>query len=181
MQRKGPQKHAVAKIVSAIMQHEAGTAISEIARLQGVNKSLVKYWIDHAEKYLPEPTESKRAPAISKLLKRGELIGWRKLVQLISLDKKTMDAMSGRERIEAAETLKNILMGLGARNGPVGGMPGEIIELTEKKASLIVREWKRKNDEKGLAASLVEPVVEAVAAARPPDAAAAQPEGNSAP
>src|SRR3989344_2910253 len=136
------------------MRHEAGTSISEVARQEGVNKSLVKYWIDHAEKFLPQVVQAKRAPAISRLLKRGELVGWKKFVQLISLDKKAIENMDGLKRIEAAEKLKNILVGLAGRGGQIpGGMPEEVIELSEKKARFIARDWFQKNTENNLAAS----------------------------
>jgi transposase-like protein len=139
------------------MRHEAGTSISEIARQEGVNKSLVKYWIDHAEKFLPQSVQVKRAPAVSRLLRRGELIGWKKFVQLISLDKKAIKNMDGLRRIEAAEMLKNILIGLAGRGGQFsGGVPEEVIELSEKKARFIVRDWFEKNAENNLSEASAE-------------------------
>lgn len=145
--RPGPNKHSKSKIAEAIMRHEAGTTISEIARQEDVSKSLVKYWIDHADKYLPAAVQAKRAPAISKLLRRGELTGWKKFVQLISLDQKAIENMDGLKRIEAAEKLKNILTTLAGRTGQMpGAMPEEVVELSEKKARFIVRDWFNKNN-----------------------------------
>lgn len=148
MRRRGPQKHATAKIAKAIMQHEAGTPLAEVARQHGVSKSVVKYWIDHAEKFVPEVVHAKRAPAVAKLLRRGELMGWRKFVQLISLSKKAIDEMDGCKRIETAEKLKNILVSLAGRGMQTPGSgPMDVIELSEKKARLIVQDWFEENNE----------------------------------
>lgn len=181
MGRKGPQKHSTAKIAGAIMKHEAGTPISQIAEAEGVSKSLVKYWIDHADKFLPASVQAKRVPAVSRLLKRGELIGWKKFVQLISLDKKAIDAMDGTKRIEAAERLKNILMGLAGRTGMGGdGLPEEVVELSEKSARLIVRNWSSKKAAASLEPAPVERSPEAAPAAPPIDVTPEPPEENSA-
>lgn len=183
MSRRGPQKHSTAKIAGAIMKHEAGTPISRIAEEEDVAKSLVKYWIDHAENFLPASLQSKRAPAISRLLKRGELIGWKKFVQLISIDKKTMDAMDPLNRIAAAEKLEAILRRISGRSGSgTGEVPQEVLELSSERSSkLIVRNWSEKSSEDRHGAAPVEPSAAASTGAPPIDVAPEKPEANSAP
>ncbi|MDD5657472.1 MAG: hypothetical protein PHF00_09500 [Elusimicrobia bacterium] len=181
MKRSGPQKHANAKITAAIMKHEAGTPLSQLARENNVSKSVIKYWIDHAHNYLPAAVQAKRAPAVAKLLKRGELLGWRQFIRLISLGKKTIDAMDGSARIEAAERIKNILMSLAGRTGSSpDGMPEEVLELSERSAKVIVRNWTEKAAVAGQAAGQAKPCPAPAAGAPVVDVEVEKREGNSA-
>ncbi|MBI4063483.1 MAG: transposase [Elusimicrobia bacterium] len=54
MKRKGPQKYSKETIQSAIVKLESGARLTDIARELGVPKNTVKYWLDHANKHLPE-------------------------------------------------------------------------------------------------------------------------------
>lgn len=138
------------EIIEVITQHMSGTPMAEIGRKMDMAKSLVKYYVDNANKFLPAEMQERKAPVISKLLKRGELLGWRKFVQLISLGRKTIDEMNGTQRIEAAEKLKNILVGLAGHPQGIGHIPENIVEMSEKESKLVVKNWTRKNMEQSL-------------------------------
>ena len=154
------------------MRHESGMSISEIARIENVAKSLIKYWIEHADRLVPEVSSPKRITAVARLVKRSELLGWKKFIQLIMLDKKTIQAMNGAARVEAAERLKDVLMSLGGRGAHIEAAPEEVLEITERKSSVIVRNWAEKNAKENLADakghSLQTETIEATAEATKP-------------
>lgn len=181
MSRRGPQKHSLTKIAGAIMKHEAGTPISRIAEEEDVSKSLVKYWIDHAEKFLPASVQAKRAPALAKLFKRGELLGWKKFVQLLSIPKKAIDEMDPLKRVEALDKLEAILRRIAGRAGSgTGDVPQEVVEVSaERSSKLIVRNWSQKAAEDRQGAPQAERSPKAEVGAPPIDAAVVKPEGNS--
>ena len=148
--RSGPQRHRTADIADAIMKNMSGIPLAQIAKEKNVDKSLVKYWVDHADKFLPSDFQAKRAPVITKLLKKGELTGWKKFVQLISLTKKDINEMDGMRRIEAAEKLKDILLAIANKTGDGTAMPDNVVEVMESSSRLIVKNWMKKSSEGGL-------------------------------
>lgn len=180
MKRRGPSKHPLAKITAAIMKHQAGTSISQIAKEAGVNKSLVKYWLDHADRYIPDVVPSKRVPAVSKLLKRGELAGWKRFLHFIAIPKKDIDAMEPLERIEALTKLKDILMGISGRTGMSEDNAAEAVVEVERSARFIVKNWSKMKAGGGLGAGSPEPPVGPGPAAEPIDVTPEPPGGNDA-
>lgn len=180
MKRRGPNKHPLAVIVAAIKKHAAGTPLSQVAREAGVAKSLVKYWTEHAERYIPEAVESKRIPAVGRLMKRGELAGWKRFMHFIAIPKKDIDAMEPLQRIEALAKLKDILMGISGRTGmPDVGAAEAVVEV-ERSARFIVKNWSRKKCGEGGGAGGAEPPARPEPAGEPIDVTPEEPGGNGA-
>lgn len=157
MKGGGPRKHSTAEIVDTIMKHESGVSISEIARQKDMPKSLVKYHIDNAEKFLPTDIQAKKSIRISKLLRQGEYQGWRKFVQLMAFKKKDIDAMPVLDRIKAAGDIADVLNKSPFRGQDMSEGPKGIVEFTERKAHLILNNWKGKQTENHLMTVGAEP------------------------
>jgi hypothetical protein len=180
MKRRGPNKHPLAVIVAAIKKHAAGMTLSQVAREAGVAKSLVKYWTEHPERYIPDAVPAKRVPAVGRLIQHGELAGWKRFLHFIAIPKKDIDAMEPLQRIEALAKLKDILMGISGRTGmPDAGATEAVVEV-ERSARFIVKNWARKKDGEGQDAGGAERPPEAGPAAEPIDVTPEEPGGNGA-
>lgn len=63
MSRKGPQRYPTEVIQGAIARLEKGARLADIARELNVPKNTVKYWLDHANKHLPETSNARPVEA----------------------------------------------------------------------------------------------------------------------
>ena len=71
--KKGPTKHSKEVIQSAISKFENGARLSAIARELGVEKTTVKYWLDHASRFA---AESAGSPVTSRIQSRLTKEAW---------------------------------------------------------------------------------------------------------
>jgi transposase-like protein len=126
--KKGPQKHSTEVIQSAIAKYEGGARLSAIARELNVEKSTVKYWLDNANRFMPESTTS---PITSRIQARLTKEAWDLIfMSLKEIKKKLPDA-----NIRDLVALMGALFDRQAQFGKAFGsnvVPDKILERSEE-------------------------------------------------
>jgi len=126
--KKGPQKHSSEVIQSAIAKFEGGASLSNIAREIGVEKSTVKYWLDHANRFAGE---SHTSPLTSRIQTRLTRESW----DLIFLSLKEIRRKLPEASIRDLVTLMGELFDRQAQFGKALGsntVPEKVLERTEE-------------------------------------------------
>ena len=174
--KKGPLKHSKDVIQSAITKFANGGKLSAIARELGVEKTTVKYWLDHANRFI---TDSQDNPIATRMQTRLTKESWDIMFMTLKEIKRKLPDATIKDLIALLGELytREAQFGRGLASNPV---PEKIIERSEELQVTVKRFLAGKDADKSLDAKCTEQtqqqdVIEAEVAGDRPKA-----EGNDA-
>jgi len=128
MKRKGPQKHSNEVIKAAIAKFEGGARLSAISRELGVVKSTVKYWLDNANRFIPE---SHGSPTTSRIQTRLTREAWDIIFLVLKEIKRKLPEASVRDLVAVMGELFDRQAQFGKAMGG-DTVPEKILERSEE-------------------------------------------------
>lgn len=180
MKRKGPQRYPTEVIQAAIARLENGARLADIARELKVPKNTVKYWLDHANKHLPET--SNVTPGAARIHNRLTRETWDIIFAALKVLRGKLADASVRDLIYAISELFDRQAQFGALTGK-GRVPDKVMEKSEE-VRITVQKFLQKRTAKDAetrqGGPAPERAEEPAAAAQIIDVEAERPEGNSA-
>src|SRR3989344_2628456 len=129
MKGKGAQKHPTAVIQQAMAMYEGGARLSAIARALGKRKSTVKYWLDHATKFMGDETHEN--PVTARIQKRLTSEVWDLIFASLKILKGKLEQTPARDLIEVISELfdRQSQFGALASRAP---MPEKVVEKSQE-------------------------------------------------
>lgn len=180
MSRKGPQRYPTEVIQGAIARLEKGARLADIARELNVPKNTVKYWLDHANKHLPDTANAR--PVEARIHARLTRETWDIIfAALKALRGKLADA-SVRDLVAVVSELFDRQAQFGALAGKTQ-VPEKVIEKSEELRITVQKVLQRRDAggaETRQGGPAPERVDDAAAAERIVDAEVESPEANGA-
>jgi len=140
--RPNAQKYPVEVIQSAIQKFEGGARLTNIARELGVSKTTVKYWLDHANKFLGDGTAE--SPIATRIQKRLTRETWDIIFAALKVLRKKLPDAGPKDLVQIIGELfdrQSRFGSIGSRNE----VPAKVIEASEE-IKVSVQKYLRKQE-----------------------------------
>ncbi len=129
MKRKGPQRYPTEMIQAAVARLESGGRLADIARELNVPKNTVKYWLDHANKHLPE--NSKATPIATRIHNRLTRETWDIIFAALKTLRGKLAEATVRDLVAVISELFDRQAQFGALSGK-SAIPEKVLEKSEE-------------------------------------------------